>query len=64
VIRSFYRLLGLPLVAGAALCLLGGCGAFHSHKPKSYDRAVSDEDRDPTYHEDAERADVEVRDAR
>jgi len=56
--------LGLPLSACAALCLLGGCGWFHSHKPKSYDRAISDEGRDPTYHEDPERADVEVRDAR
>jgi hypothetical protein len=40
---------------------LAGCGWGHRHKPVTYDRAISNEDRDPTYHYDPERADVEVR---
>jgi hypothetical protein len=41
--------------------LAAGCGGRHQHKPVSYDKAISDDTRDPTYHEDEERADVEVR---
>jgi hypothetical protein len=57
-----FRLGRLGVAAGAALWLLGGC-AWHTHKVRSYDRSISDEDHDPTYHEDVERADVEVRDS-
>jgi outer membrane lipopolysaccharide assembly protein LptE/RlpB len=56
--------LALATAVAAAAGLLGGCGWHHTHKPHSYDRAVSNEDQDPTYHADAERADVEVRDVR
>ena len=59
----FYRLLRMVITC-MAVALLGGCGWHHSRKPKSYDRAVSDDNRDPTYHADFERADVETRDAR
>jgi hypothetical protein len=39
-----------------------GCAAWHHHgKSRSYDRAVEDEDNDPTYRSDPQRADVEVR---
>jgi hypothetical protein len=49
-----------------AVWLLGGCFGNHPHprKIKSYDRSFTDDEQDPTYHEDAERADEEVRDAR
>lgn len=52
----------LGIAGAAALWLLGGCGWNHPHKPKSYDRSVYDEDRDPTYHDDPQRADVEESD--
>jgi hypothetical protein len=52
------------MAAGATLWLLGGCGWMHPHKSRSYDRSVEDEDRDPTYHADPQRADEEVRDVR
>ena len=54
------RLLAMAL----AVCLLGGCGWWHPHphKVRSYDKAISEDERDPTYQEDPERADVEVRD--
>ena len=58
----FYQLLRLGIVGGMAGWLLGGCAWHHQHKPKSYDRSISNEDKDPTYHEDPERADEEVRD--
>jgi hypothetical protein len=54
-----YRFLLAGLLAWV-VCVLAGCGSF-SHKPKSYDRAVTDDERDPTYRENPERADVEVR---
>ena len=60
--RFFYRLLRMGITGGAAVSLFGGCGWHHPHKPKSYDRAISNEDKDPTYHSDPERADEEVRD--
>ncbi len=44
--------------------MLGGCGWGHPRKPPSYDRAISDEKKDPTYHYNPERADVEYRDSR
>jgi len=62
--RFLYRCLGIVIAAGATTWALGGCGWHHSHKPHSYDRAISDEDRDPTYQPNPERADVEVRDVR
>lgn len=57
--RSFYRLLRAAITGGAVLWLSGGC-AWHPRKPRSYDKSFSDEDRDPTYHADPERADEEV----
>jgi hypothetical protein len=59
--RFLCREFQLAIFAGAAIGLLGGCGWHHSHKPRSYDRSVTDEEKDPTYRPDAERADVEVR---
>ena len=61
--RSFYRLLALGLTAGIAVWLLGGCFWNRPHKIKSYDRSFTDDDRDPTYHEDPQRADEEVHEA-
>ena len=55
------RLLRVGILAGGTVWLLGGCGWHHAHKPRSYDHAISDDEKDPTYHEDEERADVEVR---
>jgi hypothetical protein len=49
------------LAMAAAPVLLAGC-AHHTHKSKSYDKAISDEDSDPTYHEDPQRAGETVRD--
>jgi hypothetical protein len=49
------------MAAGLALWSLAGCAFGHSHKVHSYDQAVSDDDRDPTFKSDEERADVEVR---
>ncbi|MGA3170634.1 MAG: hypothetical protein ABSE62_06440 [Chthoniobacteraceae bacterium] len=46
-----------------ALSLLGGCAWHHGKKtPPSYDKPFSDDERDPTYHPDEQRADVEVQD--
>lgn len=51
-----------------AVWLMGGCFGNHPHphphKIKSYDRSFTDEEQDPTYHEDAERADEETHDVR
>jgi len=46
-----------------ALWLLGGC-AWHHHprKSKSYDTAIPEDENDPTYKVDPERAGTEVRD--
>ena len=57
--RLLYRFLGL----GIAVWLLGGCFWHHPHKIRSYDRSFTNEDQDPTYHSDPERADEEVRDS-
>ncbi len=57
----FYRLLRLGAAAGAALWLLGGCGWHHTARVKSYDREFTDEDRDPTYRDDPQRAGEEIR---
>ena len=60
----FFRLCRLGIAAGLAVWLMGGCfGNHHPHKIKSYDRSITDEDQDPTYHEDPQRADVETRDS-
>jgi len=61
--RFFYLLLRLAM-AGAAVGWLGGCGWHREHKPQAYDRSISQEEKDPTYRPDVERADVEVREAR
>ncbi|HEX4084013.1 MAG TPA: hypothetical protein VHY22_03810 [Chthoniobacteraceae bacterium] len=58
--RFSIRILMLGALA-AVFGPLAGCGWGHRHKPVTYDRAISNEDRDPTYHYDPERADVEVR---
>jgi len=55
--------LALGLTAGIAVWLLGGCFWNRPHKIKSYDRSFTDDDRDPTYHEDPQRADEEVHEA-
>ncbi len=61
--RDFYRFLRLGIPVGIAFWLLAGCGIWHhTHGVKSYDKAISDDERDPTYHEDPQRADEEVRD--
>jgi len=57
-----FNFLRLGLITGAAVWLLGGCGWHHSHKPKSYDRSISDEDKDPTYQDNPQRAGEEIRD--
>ena len=65
MLRGFYQFLRLGIAGGLAIWLLGGCGAWHHpHKAKSYsyDRNIEDEDRDPTFKADPERADEEVRD--
>ena len=54
------RLLFLGLAAGITLPALTGCAFHKSHKIHSYDQAM-DEDRDPTFKADPERADEEVR---
>ena len=59
--RLYYRLLRLGIAGGVTVWLLGACGWHHPQKPRSYDRAISDEDRDPTYHADPQRAGEEVR---
>ena len=62
-----YRLLRpsqIALTAGAAFCLFAGCASHQPHKSKSYDRNISEGENDPTYHEDFERADEEVRTVR
>jgi hypothetical protein len=41
---------------------MGGCFGNHPHKIKSYDRSFTEDDQDPTYHPDPQRADEEVRD--
>jgi hypothetical protein len=48
---------------GLTVWLLGGCGwhKMHTAKSHSYDRSIEDEDQDPTYKPDLERADVETR---
>jgi len=56
--RFFDRLLLLAIAGVIAASLLSGC-AWHPHKPKSFDRSISDDDRDPTYRADPERADEE-----
>ncbi len=58
----FYRLLRLGVTGAIAVWFLGGCAWHHGHKVNSYDRAISDEDKDPTYHADVEHADVEEHD--
>jgi len=46
-----------------AVWLLGGCfWNHHPHKIKSYDRSFTEDEQDPTYKADPERADEEVRD--
>jgi hypothetical protein len=61
--RHFYRLILLAMAAGAALWLLGGCALLHhGKKSQSYDRAISDDDHDPTYRDDQEHAGDTVRD--
>jgi len=54
----------LSLITGSALLLssAAGCAMFkpHPHKIRSYDQSITNEDRDPTYHDDPERADLEV----
>jgi hypothetical protein len=60
--RLFYRMLRIAAVpAGMAVLLLSAGCAWHSHKPKSYDRMLSDGEKDPTYQEDPQRAGEEVR---
>jgi hypothetical protein len=49
------------MAAGIALWSLAGCASQHSHKVHAYDQAISDDDRDPTFRSDPERADEEVR---
>ncbi len=62
--RSFFRLCRAGIAAGMAVWLMGGCFGNHPHphKIKSYDRSFTNDEQDPTYHEDPERADLEVRD--
>jgi len=62
VSRFSYRFLRVGLIGVAAFSLLGGCAWHHGGKktPPSYDKAFSDDGRDPTYHPDEQRADVEV----
>lgn len=65
MVRIIFRFLRVAIAGCASVLLLGGCGwHHHPRKPKSYDREISDEDRDPTYRDDPQRADVEVRDER
>jgi hypothetical protein len=48
----------------AMLLPLSGCAwLHHAHKANSYDRSITDEDHDPTYQENSERADLEVHNA-
>jgi hypothetical protein len=48
-------------MAAMAMWLFGGCSLFHPHKQKSYDKAFDNEDQDPTYHSDPQRAGEEIR---
>jgi hypothetical protein len=48
------------LAAGLTLWALTGCASNKSHKVHSYDQSM-DEDKDPTFRPDPERADEEVR---
>jgi hypothetical protein len=56
-----FRLFRLGIAGALILRLLVGC-ASHPHRAASYDRAISEDERDPTYRPDPERADEEVRD--
>ena len=62
--RNLFWLLRFWLAAGAGFCLVAGCASHQPHASRSYDRAIDDEDKDPTYRVDPERADEEVEDAR
>jgi len=51
------------MAAGAALWLLSGCSWLHQGKKShSYDRAISEDEQDPTYRDDQEHAGDTVRD--
>ena len=58
--RSFYRNLCLALAACSSLWTFTGCASHKPARVHSYDQAM-DEDKDPTYKPDPERADEEVR---
>lgn len=61
-VRNFlHRCLRPGLMAAMAMWLFGGCSLFHPHKQKSYDKAFDNEDQDPTYHSDPQRAGEEIR---
>jgi hypothetical protein len=51
----------LALAMMAMSWVLGGC-AHHAKKSKSYDKAISDDDSDPTYRDDPQRAGETIRD--
>jgi len=59
--RSFTRLL-LFAIGLAVLPGLSGCAwPWHHHrKPTSYDRSIYDQDKDPTWQPNEQRADEEV----
>jgi hypothetical protein len=49
--------LQLLALSGAIAWMLPGCSWFGGHhKVKSYDQAIYDEDKDPTYRDDPEKA--------
>jgi hypothetical protein len=58
--RSFAFLFVAGISLGLGAVALGGCSS-HPHRQKSYDRSFTDDDRDPTYKADPERADEEVK---
>jgi len=59
--RLLNRFSWLGALGAAALWLLAGCGWHHTRKPKSSDRSISEEENDPTYQPDPQRAGEEVR---
>ena len=60
--RLFYRMMRIAAVSAglAVLLLMAGC-AWHSHKPKSYNRMISEDEQDPTFRPDPQRAGEETR---
>jgi len=52
----------LAMAAGAVLWVLGGCAWHHGQKAPSYDKSIGEDEQDPTYREDPQRAGEIIKD--